>query len=435
MKSFSNNAGRAAIGLLALFLLAACSPKTPEATSEVNATQVFESALLTATYAVVVPSDTPVPTLTFTPAPTLTPTKTPWVGPAPELPATFTTTLLSSNIVPHTYIEDTCQYLRNRWNPNNSAPGTVVMAVMYHSVTSDDNTAAASDYNVVTDSEMRILLDHAKELGFETITTVELVDFLENNARIPSRSMMLIVDDRRPGVVREHFWPYLEENGWTLTLGWLIGDGDDHTDTKPASALGCCNESFTSLWEQMEYYYSFGYLDVQAHGYVHNINATADSTDEFLRHEMFDSRAELAEHFYCKDQQTGLAIENCQTVQPLAYIWPGGSFTQRAIDIAEEAGYHVGFTINPRGPVMFNWVPLADAVDPNSPSWLPEGAMDNPLMVLPRYWSKDAAYNLDNVANVGEEAMRAAEQTRQAELDYYNYYCSDITGEIPTLEP
>jgi hypothetical protein len=420
-----------AFAVLAVASFSACSAQTPTGPPTMDSTQIFQSALLTATYAVVIPSQTPEPTITSTPAPTLTPTETPWVGPPPVLPDNFTTSYLTAGVTGHTYIEDTCEYLKMRWDPNNSAPGTVVMPVMFHSITKDYNEVA-EDGSQIRHEDMVIMLDHAKELGFTTITTEQLVNFLETNARIPSRSMILIVDDRRPGVVREHFWPYLEENNWTLTLGWLIGD----TDSKPASYLNCCpEENFSSLWEQMETYYASGYLDVQSHGYIHNINITQDSTDEFIRHEMVDSRQVLAEHFYCKDPQTHLPIPDCQTVQPLAFIWPGGGFTEHAAQIARESGYHVGFTTNPRGPVMFNWVPLADAADPAMPSWLAEGSVGDPMMVLPRYWSLDAAYRLDDVANIGEEAMNAAAQTRQAELDYYNYYCRDISGEIPTLTP
>ena len=181
----------------------------------------------------------------------------------------------------------------------------------------------------------------------------------------------------------------------------------------------------------MEAYNASGMLDVQAHGYIHNVNATEASSDEFLAHEMIDSRKVLQEHFYCKDYKTGLAIPDCKTDQPLAYIWPGGSFTRRAAEFARQAGFHLGFTVNPRGPVMFNWVPLAAATDPASPSWLPEIPVGDPLMTLPRYWSTDAAYRLDEVANISDEAAAYAKQHRAEELLYYDVNCKAITGEIP----
>jgi hypothetical protein len=229
--------------------------------------------------------------------------------------------------------------------------------------------------------------------------------------------------------VKEHFWPFLEDFHWTLTLAWPIAD----TDQKPATWLK--GENYTSLWQQMEAYNASGMLDVQSHGYIHNIPIDDYSTDEFIHHEIVDSRKPLQDHFYCKDYQTGQPIANCQTDQPLAYIWPGGGFSARAAQIAQLAGYKIGFTTNPRGPVMYNWVPLASQPDPGQPEMLVEAGVNNPLMVLPRYWSSDAAYRIDDVYHVSQEAVKAAQQTKATELDYYNIVCLNKTGPIPTQQP
>ena len=361
-------------------------------------------------------TNTPLPshTNTFQLPSTGTPTPVP-----PILPSPFRSNLLRPNITPQAYIEDTCEYLKLRWDPNNSSPGTVVMPVMFHSITGDQNDLAA-DGSQIHEKDLDAFILRARELGFETITTEQLVHFLERNEKIPPRSMILILDDRRPGVARVTFYPYLIKYNWTLTLAWIIGD----TDQKPATYLKeLPNETYMTLWQQMEAYYALGVFDIQAHGYIHNIVANEESTEEFLRHELIDSRLELQKHFYCKDQSTGEEIINCQTDQPLAYIWPGGGFAKRAVEIARQAGYHVGFTINPRGPVMFNWIPLAAEKDASSPSWLPEIPMDDPLLVLPRYWSKDALYRLDEVTAISDEAIAYAQKYREVELSYLNNVC------------
>jgi hypothetical protein len=82
---------------------------------------------------------------------------------------------------------------------------------------------------------------------------------------------------------------------------------------------------------------------------------------------------------------------------------------------------------------MFNWIPLAKNEDAATPSWIPEVPVGDPLMVLPRYWSYDAAYRLDDVASIGEQAAAQAAANRQIELDYYHFYCIDKTGELPLL--
>ena len=98
-------------------------------------------------------------------------------------------------------------------------------------------------------------------------------------------------------------------------------------------------------------------------------------------------------------------------------------------------GYRVGFTTNPRGPVMYNWIPQAEKVDPNHPDWLPEIPAGDPLMTLPRYWSMDAAYRIDDVITIGDEAVTAAEKSKATELEYYDIVCKSRTGEIPAAAP
>lgn len=418
--------------LLLSITLSACAGPVEGST---DSTRIFEEALLTATFAVLesspIPSATQSPTplrtaaASSTPEPSPTASPTEHIGPPPELPEGFISDHLRGGTLPQNYIEDSCSYLKARWDSDNSSPGTVVMPVMFHGVV-EDSQEIDNPMNV-HHSDMVEFIERARSLGFETITTQELVDFLENNARIPALSLILIVDDRRPGAVREHFMPYLEQYDWTLTLGWLIGD----TDIKPASYLECCPwENFSSLWEQMEAYNATGYLDIQSHGNIHNINITGASTDEYILSELNESRRIIQEHFYCKDYDTGQQFTTCDTQQPLAFIWPGGSFTPRAANLARENGYRIGFTINPRGPIMFNWIPQAETADAASPSWLPEGPVDDPLMTLPRYWSYDTLYRIDEVVLIARQAQAYAEINRQAEIDYYNYFCRESYGEI-----
>ena len=79
---------------------------------------------------------------------------------------------------------------------------------------------------------------------------------------------------------------------------------------------------------------------------------------------------------------------------------------------------------------MFNWVPLADAPDPNRQYFMPEGQVQNPLMVLPRYWDTDADSHIDEVRRVGQEAAKYAESNKAIELEYYDIVCSEKYGPI-----
>ena len=78
-------------------------------------------------------------------------------------------------------------------------------------------------------------MDYAQEMGFETVTTAELVDFLENNASIPKYSMILILDDRSPDTPAAYSCLIWKPYDWTLTLAWPT------TDATP-----------DSIWEKIE---------------------------------------------------------------------------------------------------------------------------------------------------------------------------------------
>ncbi len=362
-------------------------------------TQAFQQALDLATRSI--PTATPTITPTV-PTPTPLPSPTPLRTPSP-LPPPFTSWVLDKDVIPLTYVQDRCEYLKNRWDPNKSEPGTVVMTIMYHSITKDYNTLSP-DGSQVHHSDLIMALEHAHEVGFQTITATQLADFLDTNAKIPKRSLLIIVDDRkRKEYYETHFTPKLEEYGWTITNAWISAkDTPDY------------------LWKENEEVVQAGWVDVQAHGVVHNIPIGDYSTDEFIRTEFYGSIE---------------AIQLHHNTTPIAFIWPGGGFTKRAVELAVEAGYRLGFTTNPRGPVMYNWIPQAAEKNPDHPFWLPEIPAGNPRMTIPRYWSIDAAYRIDDVITIGDDAIAEARKNKAQELEYYDVMCKGRTGEIPTLAP
>ncbi|NUQ84332.1 MAG: polysaccharide deacetylase family protein [Anaerolineales bacterium] len=376
------------LSLLAILLTACSSSTSPSPTLDVSAlsTQAFQTAL-----ASIQPTDTPAPTDTPIPEPTAL--RTP-----PALPVPFTTNRLNPLDAPHTYEEDACQYLYNKWNSNNAAPGTIVMVVMLHGIKQDAADVTAND---ITVEGFKQMMNDLHEQGFQAINAAQMADFVDHNAKIPQRSVLLIQDDRRTGQnFDEHFRPYYEQWGWTVVNAWISAE-----DGPRALAL----QDNVALERE-------GWVDHQSHGYVHNINMTDASTEEFIRTEFEKSIADLQTNF---------------NKTPVAIIWPGGGFGVRPVQIAREYGYRLGFTINPRGPVMYNWIPLADQPDPARPVYQAEGYVNDPRMVIPRYWPYQVRSELDNVRNLGKEAAAYAEQNKATELEYYDILCAPTMGAIP----
>lgn len=370
------------LSLLAL-LLASCAPAAATADPGIIQTAAFETAFAQ----VSLPTETPAPT--ETPVPTATIPRTP-----PALPGNYQTTILKSHDIPRNYVADTCQYLQNKWNPNNSAPGTVVMIIMFHGI----NKGEASG-NDITVGEHKKLMDDLYELGFQAINMQQMADFMYNNAKIPPRSVLLIVDDRHfAEYFNDHFRPYFNQWGWPVVNGYI--GVDERVD----------------LWAENAALSAEGWVDYQSHGYLHNTPIGEGSTDEFITSEMGGAIS---------------SIQKYMNKTPIGYIWPGGGFSTRAVAIGTQLGYKLGFTVNPRGPVMYNWVPQADTINDSNPYAIPETPAGNPLMTLPRYWSPDARENIDSVRVIGQEAAEFAEQNKAIELEYYDIVCAPTYGPIP----
>jgi len=184
--------------ILLAVIAAACAPTaTPQPTPDMNAalTQVVATLQAggTQTAEYVPPTETPAPEPTVVPTATRDPNRTP-----PALPAEFTTALLNPLDTPHTYVQDKCEYLKAKWDPNNAAPGTVVMPIMFHGIAKGEvNPAITGAYHDMTMKDFNRLMKDLKDLGFEAISMQQMADFMYHNANIPQRSVLLIVDDRK----------------------------------------------------------------------------------------------------------------------------------------------------------------------------------------------------------------------------------------------
>lgn len=374
--------------ILASIILVACQPGPSSVDVNAQITLAVQTALASIQQTKIAFTQIP----TGTPIPTPTALRTP-----PALPSTFKTSALNPRDTPHTYIQDSCEYLKDKWTSTNSAPGTVVMVVMFHTISKNLATAT----NEIGNQDFQKLMNDLHDMGFQAIYMKQLEDFLYSNAKIPQRSVLLTQDDRHAAQnFTEHFLPFFQQWGWPVINGWIsLDDSIGKADLPENVALS-----------------AQGWVDYQAHGVVHNIPIGPNSSDAYIHSELYGSMQYIQQHF---------------NKSPIAYIWPGGGFTPTAVQVARQAGYKLGFTTNPRGPVLFNWVPQSDQNDPQRPYFLSEGSANDPLMTLPRYWDVDARTHLDQVRQISNDAAAYAQQNKATELEYYDIMCAPKLGPIP----
>lgn len=374
--------------ILATVTLSACQPSTSPVDVNAQLTQAVQTAFasIQQTQIASTASATNTPSATATPLP-----RTP-----PALPAVFQTQGLAPGVTPDTYLTDACQYLKAKWDPDNAAPGTIVMVLFFHTIEKATETSAnPSNFG---SGDFKRAMKNLRDFGFQAINATQLADFLDYNAKIPARSVVVIQDDRHAAEnFNDWFRPYWNEWGWPVVNGWIALDGGDDINLADNVAL------------EKE-----GWVDHQAHGVIHNIPMTDSSTDEYIRSELQGSKDVLQQYF---------------GKTPVAIIWPGGGFGVRPVQIARELGYRIGFTVNSRGPIMFNWVPQAG--QPTGSTDIAEGPVGDPRMTLPRYWPGQVIQNLDFIRITSEQAAAYAEQNKATELEYYDIVCAPTYGPIP----
>ena len=373
--------------ILTAVLLSACQTSAPAVDVNAQITVAVQTALASIQQtktASAIPTGTPVPSPTAIRTP-------------PALPAAYKTNFLNPLDTPHSYIQDSCQYLKDKWTSTNSVPGTVVMIVMFHTISKSPATAA----NEISNQNFQKLMNDLHDMGFQAIYTKQLEDFLYSNAKIPQRSVLLTQDDRHAAKnFTDHFLQFFQQWGWPVINGWISLDDSIGRTYLPENV---------ALSQQ-------GWVDYQAHGVVHNIPIGSNSSDAYIHSELYGSMQAIQKNF---------------NKTPIAYIWPGGGFSPVAVQVARLAGFKLGFTTNPRGPVMFNWVPQSDQNDPQRPFFLSEGSSNDPLMTLPRYWDVDARTYLDQVRQMSNDAAAYAQQNKATELEYYDILCAPKLGPIP----
>jgi len=315
----------------------------------------------------------------------------------PPLPATFQTSSINPLDTPHTYVDDTCRYLKNKWNSESAAPGTVVIVIMIGTI----QTSTAIEPNDITEVNLMRTMQELKYQGFQAIKMKEFLSFIERNVKIPPRSVLLIQDGNHNEEYYFRFYrEYFDEWGWAVVNGWQSDPSTPET-----------------LWREninMEYE---GWVDHQALGVTPGTVLSDDSAKTVIARELKGAWDAFG-YNYGKN--------------PLAFIWPEGGFGLRPVQAARLVNFQLGFTANQRGPVMYNWIPLADEFDPERPEFIPEGLINDPLMTLPRYHANEAFAAIDQVRAIGKEAAAYAEANKDIELNYYDVVCSETYGPIPT---
>lgn len=182
-----------------------------------------------------------------------------------------------------------------------------VRVLYYHSV-----DANAGNEVTITPESLKKQLQYINDNNYTTITMKELYDYLNNNAPIPEKSIIITFDDGYMNNYTEAF-PILKELNMKATI-FCVGNSLD----------GSYYLSHEALKEMSDYG-----IDIESHT-VNHVHLDTLSYDEQLS-EMKNSKE---------------ILENITGREVISIAYPFGDYNADTIKATKQAGYSLGFTTN-----------------------------------------------------------------------------------------
>jgi peptidoglycan/xylan/chitin deacetylase (PgdA/CDA1 family) len=208
-------------------------------------------------------------------------------------------------------------------SPQPSAPAiedSGVSILVYHRF-----GATVKDTMTVRTSTLRWQLDYLKQHGHPVIPLHALIAHLRGLAPAPPpRSVVMTADDGHASVFTEML-PLVREYHIPVTLFIY------------PSAIS--NASYAMTWEQLDALQRTGLFDIQSHTYWH---------PNFKTERRRQSPAAYRSFATMQLVKSRTVLQNRLGVDTDSIAWPFGIFDDQLIDMASDAGYIAGFTIERR---------------------------------------------------------------------------------------
>lgn len=209
-----------------------------------------------------------------------------------------------------------------------AAETAVLPVLMYHNITK--NSARAGRYTV-TEDEFIADLEYIRDKGYTAVTVSELEAFVNGNASLPEKPIMITFDDGF-----ESFYviayPLLRQYGMKAVVS-VIG-----SVTEKYSAIDDHNISYSNLtWQEIIEMRESGCVEFQNHSYnMHNNqNGQRKGISKLKGESESEYKAALTADLY-KAQE--LFYTNCG-FRPAAVAYPYGAKSKSTLSIIKDCGF------------------------------------------------------------------------------------------------
>lgn len=215
--------------------------------------------------------------------------------------------------------------------PTSSAQNCKELKIlMYHSIL--DSEKRAGDY-VITPQMFENDLKYLKESGYETITTNDLINYVENKSNLPEKAVIITFDD---GYYNNYSYAYplLKKHGMKGVLS-VVG-----YYTEQYSKEKSFNNNYSHVtWDMLKEMSESGVFEIQNHTYnMHNLNKRKGILRQ--KNEIYEEYENLLKQDVLKNQEL---LKEKSGITPVAFTFPFGAVNKEAESIIKSLGFKVTY--------------------------------------------------------------------------------------------
>ena len=216
-------------------------------------------------------------------------------------------------------------------SPTSSNDEVQLPVVMYHHIL--ESPSKLGDY-VISPDQFEDDLKYIQEKGYTTITSVQLLEFIEQDGQLPEKPILITFDDGYESV-HEYAFPLLQKYNMTAIVS-IIGKQTELFSNKDEPRH--INYSHLS-WEQLREMQKSGVFEIQNHSY----DMHQPKTEPRYGIRMKSGESEEDYHLALINDIQGLntQITNEIGVVPTVFAYPFGAISKQSKPILNEMGFKI----------------------------------------------------------------------------------------------
>lgn len=216
----------------------------------------------------------------------------------------------------------------------NELKSTNLPVIMYHIILEDSNKI--NDY-IITPTQLEEDLIYLKENGYNTITTTQLLDFVNLGEPLPENPIIITFDDGYE-TIYHYALPLLKKYNMTAISSVLGIQVDYYSENYNENQMSYSH----STWEQLKIMQESGIFELGNHTYDMHKPEGSSRFGTLINYN--ESESEYQEELKSDISNLNLKFQQNLEFIPNIFAYPYGKISKESISVIEDMGFDIILT-------------------------------------------------------------------------------------------